>query len=133
MINDDLHVVHPRAAGLDVDKMRITASVRICDASGGEARCETREFSALPGGLDAMVEWLCSHGVTACGMEGTGIYWQVPWSALNEAGIEVELYHAQHVRQLRGRRTDVAGSRWLARICQFGLGRSQWHSDSEIC
>jgi transposase len=122
MINDDLHVVHARAAGLDVHKMSITATVRLCEAQGGESRCETREFSALPKGLGEMVEWLLGHGVTAAGMEGTGIYWQAPWQALDDAGIKVELYHAQHVKQLRGRKTDVADSRWLARICQFGLG-----------
>ncbi len=123
MINDDLHVVHARAAGLDVHKMRITATVRLCETHGGESRCETREFSALPKGLGEMVEWLLGHGVTAAGMEGTGIYWQAPWTALDDVGIEVELYHAQHVKQLRGRKTDVEDSRWLARICQFGLGR----------
>lgn len=41
MINDDLHVIRARVAGLDVHKMVITASVRICETSGGEAKCET--------------------------------------------------------------------------------------------
>ena len=31
------------------------------------------------------------------------------------------LLHAQHVKQIRGRKTDIADSIWLARICQFGL------------
>ena len=34
MMNDALHVVHPRAAGLDVHKMEITATVRLCDEPG---------------------------------------------------------------------------------------------------
>ena len=42
---------------------------------------------------------------------------------MTDAGIEVQLLHAQHVKQLRGRKTDVDDSRWLARVCQFGLGR----------
>ena len=42
---------------------------------------------------------------------------------MTDAGIEVQLLHAQHVRQLRARKTDVEDSRWLARVCQFGLGR----------
>ena len=37
------------------------------------------------------------------------------------AGIEVLLVHAQHVKQLKGRKTDIADSLWLARICQFAL------------
>lgn len=88
MIKDDLHVVHARAADLDVHKMVITASVRICEAGGGEARCETRGFSALPDGLAELVRQLGGHGVAAAGMEGTGIYWQAPWNALHDVGIE---------------------------------------------
>lgn len=132
MINDDLHVVHARVAGLDVHKMQITATVRLCETKGESARCETRVFSALPGGLKQLREWLLACGVTAAGMEGTGIYWQAPWDILDAAGIEVELYHAQHVRQLRGRKTDVEDSRWLARICQFGLGRASLVVASEF-
>ena len=55
MMNDDLHVVHPRAAGLDVHKMEITATVRLCAEPGREPTCETRTFRALASGLDALV------------------------------------------------------------------------------
>ena len=41
--------------------------------------------------------------------------------ALEDAGIHAQLFHAQHVKQIRGRKTDTADSLWLARICQFGL------------
>ena len=54
-------------------------------------------------------------------MEGTGVYWKVPFEALEDAGIHAELFHAQHVKQIRGKKTDVNDSLWLARICQFGL------------
>ncbi len=56
-------------------------------------------------------------------MEATGVYWHTPWQALTDAGIQAELLNAQQVKQLRGRKTDVEDSRWLARVCQFGLGR----------
>ncbi len=70
-----------------------------------------------------MAEWLTSHAVTAAAMEGTGVYWRAPLDRLEAAGIEVQLLHAHHVKQLRGRKTDVEDSRWLARVCQFGLCR----------
>ena len=35
----------------------------------------------------------------------------------------LNVIHAQHVKQIKGRKTDVADSVWLARICQFGLCR----------
>ena len=122
MINDNLHVVHARAAGLDVHKMVVTATVRLCVGSG-EPVCESRGFSALPRGLDDLVNWLVCHGVEAAAMEGTGVYWRTPWERLTDAGIKVELLNAHHVKQIKGRKTDVEDSRWLARVCQFGLGR----------
>ena len=118
---DDLNVVVSRAAGLDVHKMRITAAVRLFEVGSGLARTAVQEFSALPDGLRAMVAWLRAHGVTAAAMEGTGICWQAPFEALEDAGIHPELFHAEHVKQIRGKKTDVNDSLWLARICRFGL------------
>ena len=118
---DDMHVVWPRAAGLDVHKMCITAAVRLCEAGRGPARTAVREFSALPDGLRAMTDWLESHGVTAAAMEGTGVYWKAPFEALEDAGIHADLHNAHAVKQIRGKKTDASDSLWLARICQFGL------------
>lgn len=112
MMNDDLHVVHARAAGLDVHKLEVTATVRLCGAPGGEPTCETRTFSALASGLAALVAWLTGHRVEAAAIEATGVYWQAPWNALAHAGIKPQLLNAQQVRQLRGRKTDVEDSRW---------------------
>ena len=122
---DQLHVVHPRAAGLDVHKLQITASVRLCQPGGG-VQSATRQFSALPPGLSSLTQWLESHRVTAAAMEATGIFWQAPWEALEAADIAPQLLHAQFVKQLQGRKSDVADSLWLARICQFGLCRPSY-------
>ena len=120
MKTEGLHIVRPRAAGLDVHKMEITATVRLCEGEG-EPVMETRCFSTLPSGLDEMVAWLSDHGVEAAVMEGTGVYWQAPFAALEAAGIEAILVHARQVKQLKGRKTDVGDSVWLACVCQFGL------------
>ena len=113
--------VWPRAAGLDVHKMQITASVRLCEPGGGAPRTAVREFSALPLGLEELTAWLQAHSVTAAAMEGTGVYWKAPYEALEDAGIQPYLLHTQHGQQIRGRKTDANDSLWLARICQFGL------------
>ncbi len=129
MINDDLHIVHSHAAGLDVHKMQITASVRLCEGAGASPQCETRSFSTLPNGLGEMRGWLRQHQVQAAAMEATSIYWQRPYDVLREDGIEVSLYPAPQIKQLRGRKTDVQDSRWLARVCQFGLGSPSYVPD----
>ena len=90
------HVVHPRAAGLDVHKMEITA--RLCSPEGGDPEA----FSSLKSGMRNLVAWLL--GVTGAAMEATG--WELP--ALEDADIRVDLLQARHVKQ--GRKTDVANS-----------------------
>lgn len=123
MVTDNFTVVHPRAAGLDVHKMQITASIRMQDGVT-EPEVTTHEFSALPDGLAMLSTWLREHRVDAALMEATGIYWLAPFEALEDAGISVLLVNAQQVKQIRGRKTDVADSIWLARVCQFGLAQT---------
>ena len=101
MMTDTLHVVHARAAGLDVHKMQITVSVRVCAPGAGEPQVETRTFEALASGLNEMVAWLRERCVDAAVMEGTGIYWLAPFEVLEAAGIAVTLVNARQVKQLK--------------------------------
>ena len=117
---DRMNVIHARAAGVDVHKMQLTATVRLARPDA-QARTITRVFSALPSGIAALVDWLLAHDVAAAAMEATGIYWETVFDALAGAGVKPMLLHAQHVKQIKGRKTDIADSIWLARICQFGL------------
>ena len=118
--SDDMDVRHAAAAGLDVHKMQITATVR-SRSEGGSPHVETREFSALASGLALLVQWLLSLRVTGAVMEATGIYWEKACDVLSHAGLDVMVVHAQHVKQIKHRKTDIADSVWLSRICQFGL------------
>ena len=118
---DSLNVIHRCAAGLDVHKMQITATVLIARADA-EAQTHTQQFEALPEGLEKLSNWLLGFGVTAAAMEATGIYWLSVYETLEKAGIRPLVFNAQHVKQIKGRKTDVADSLWLARICSFGLG-----------
>ena len=117
---DPLNVIHARAAGVDVHKMQLTATVRLAQP-GDQAETFTRVFSALPSGITALVDWLLSHDVVAAAMEATGIYWETVYDTLAAVGVKPVLLHARHVKQIKGRKTDIADSIWLARICQFGL------------
>ena len=64
-----------------------------------------------------------SHGR---GAGGHGHFLEGYLGALEQAGIEPQLPHAQFVKQVKGRKSDVADSLWLARICQFGLWRPSY-------
>ena len=100
--------------------MQITATIRSW-TSGTEPQIETRVFSALASGLLLLTQWLVGLRVTGAVMEATGIYWEKVYDLLSEAGLDVKVVNAQHVKQLKGRKTDIADSIWLSRICQFDL------------
>ena len=84
-------------------------------------RCKSPPRCAWPGGLGALTRWLLDYRVSAAVMEATGVYRESVFEALESAGIDPLLVHARHVKQLKGRKTDIADSVWPARICRFGL------------
>jgi transposase len=110
-----------RCAGLDVHKASVTATVRVPGEQGGR-RTETRTFRATTAGLVLLGDWLASFGVTVVGMESTGVYWK-PVYYLLEDDFEVWLLNAQHLKNVPGRKTDVADSVWICQLVEHGLVR----------
>jgi transposase len=110
-----------RCAGLDVHKASVTATVRVPDDQGGR-RTQTRTFRATTAGLVLLGDWLASFGVTVVGMESTGVYWKPVYYLLEDA-FEVWLLNAQHLKNVPGRKTDVADSVWICQLVEHGLVR----------
>ena len=54
-------------------------------------------------------------------MESTGIYWKSPYAALESVGIIAWVVNARHVKNVPGRKTDVADAQWLATLARSGL------------
>ncbi|MBF0525917.1 MAG: IS110 family transposase [Deltaproteobacteria bacterium] len=63
------------------------------------------------------------EGVELAVMESTGIYWKTVYAALEDAGINVLVVNALHVKKVSGRKTDVTDSEWLAELGRCGLLR----------
>ena len=110
-----------RCAGLDVHKASVTATVRVPDPSGGRLQ-QTRSFRATTAGLVLLGDWLASFGVTVVGMESTGVYWR-PVYYLLEDDFQCWLLNAAHLRNVPGRKTDVADSVWICQLVEHGLVR----------
>jgi transposase len=110
-----------RCAGLDVHKDSVTACVRVPDDHGGR-EVETRTFPTTTAGLLLLGEWLGSFGVTRVGMESTGCYWKPVWHLLEDR-VECWLLNATHLRNVPGRKTDVADAAWIAQLVEHGLVR----------
>ena len=110
-----------RCAGLDVHKASVKACVRIPDGGGGR-HSETRTFRTTTAGLVLLGDWLASHQVQVVGMESTGVFWK-PVYYLLEDDVECWLLNAQHLKNVPGRKTDVADAAWIAQLVEHGLVR----------
>jgi len=117
-----MEILHPRCAGLDVHKDTVVASVRCVSEPKHQ---EVRSFGTTTTGLLALSEWLTSHGCTHVAMEATGVYWKPVWHVL-EGDFELVLANAQHIRNVPGRKTDVADAAWIADLLAHGLIRSSF-------
>jgi transposase len=113
-------VLLARVAGLDVHKKQVTACVRT-PAVGGGRREEVRTFGTMFADLEELAGWLNSEGVEQVVMESTGSYWKPVWAVLEDAGFDLLLVNARHVKQVPGRKTDVADAAWLAQLLEVGL------------
>jgi len=121
-----MDVLVARCAGLDVHKDTVMAAVRTPD-EGGRRGQVVREFRTFTDGLVALRDWLRSEGVTQVAMEATGVYWKPVWYVLEEMpGVELLLVNARHVKNLPGRKTDVADAAWLAQLLECGLLRGSF-------
>jgi transposase len=116
-----MDVLYPRCAGLDVHKDSVVASVRL--AGDGPARTEARTFDTTTPGLLALSAWLAEQGCTHVAMEATGVYWKPVWHVLSDGEVKLILANAAHVRNVPGRKTDVADAIWLADLLAHGLIR----------
>jgi len=119
-----------RCAGLDVHKASVVACVRVVDENG-ELQLQIQSFGTTTSDLLKLNDWLTSFAVTVVGMESTGVYWK-PVYALLENDFECWLLNAQHLRNVPGRKTDVADAAWIAQLVAHGLVRSSFVPPKEI-
>jgi transposase len=119
-----------RCAGLDVHKASVVACVRVIDENGELQSC-TQSFGTTTSDLLQLNDWLMSYAVTIVGMESTGVYWK-PVYTLLETEFECWLLNAQHLRNVPGRKTDVADAAWIAQLVAYGLVRSSFVPPKEI-
>ena len=74
----------------------------------------------------ALREHLVAERVTCAVMEATGDYWKPFYCLLEDAGFEVMLVNARHVKTLPVRKCDVSDATWLAQLGAHGLVRGSF-------
>jgi transposase len=119
-----MDVLYPRCAGIDVHKDTVVACVRV--VANGAAKSEVRTFDTTTPGLLALSAWLADSGCTHVAMEATGVYWKPVWHILADGDVTLILANAAHVKNVPGRKTDVADAVWLADLLAHGLIRASF-------
>ena len=113
--------IRDRVAGLDVHRDSVTACVELFD--GREVEIGKERFATTAVGVRALGEWLAEREVELVVMEATGVYWKPIFYPLEGLFEEVWLVNAAHVRNVPGRKTDMADAEWLADVAAHGMIR----------
>ena len=120
-----------RVAGLDVHRDTVVACGRFPRPSARGRTSETREFMTTQSELLLLRTWLSGLAVTDVAMEATGVYW-VPVFAALEDSFKVTLVNAAHMKNVPGRKTDMADAAWIAQLLEHGLLRPSFVPPADI-
>jgi transposase len=118
-------VLFPNAAGIDISSKEHFVAVN--PASNDKP---IRPFGAFTEDLHAIADWLKSCQVDTVAMEATGIYWVSLFLVLEEAGFDVVLVNAKHVKNVRGKKTDMKDAEWIRQLHSCGLLSASFQPDS---
>ena len=121
-------ILHPNAAGIDIG----ATEIYVCVPLDRDPQ-PIRRFGAFTEDLVALTAWLTACGVTSVVMESTGVYWIPLYQILETRGLEVCLVNARHVKNVRGRKTDVQDCQWLQYIYSVGLLRASFRPPEAVC
>lgn len=124
----DLALLNLNAAGLDIGAAEIYGCVP-------KDRDETpvRAFGTYTVELHTLADWLEACGIETVAMESTGVYWIPVYEVLEARGFDVSLVNARHLKNVPGRKSDVADCQWIQQLHTYGLLRSSFRPDEEIC
>ena len=116
----ELTPIYRSVVALDVHQAKLTVCALFEDEHGA-VQVQLKEFGGFKRDRRAMAQWVASFQPEVVVMESTGIYWKSPYAALEEVGLEPLVVNAHHVKQVPGRKTDIADAQWLAILARSGL------------
>ncbi len=125
---ENLAVVHPNAAGLDIGAREIWACVL-----PGRNRETVRRFSTFTPDLQALADWRVACGVETVAMESTGVYWTPVFEMLEARELKVYLVNAWHLKHVPGRKSDYLDCQWIQKLHSLGLLNGSFRPDREMC
>ena len=121
-----MDIVHPRCAGLDISERDVKVCVRVQEASRVKANATVTTWAATTNQILALRDHLIEQRVTLVVMEATSDYWKPFFYVLEDGRFQIMLVNPRRVKNLPGRKTDVADARWLVDLGAHGLVRSSF-------
>jgi transposase len=124
---EELKIVHPHAAGLDIGAREIWA----CVPSSSTVE-NVRVFGTFTVDLQALAEWLVACRIDTVALESTGVYWIPIFELLEARGLTVYLVNSWHLKHVPGRKSDVLDCQWIQQLHSLGLLRASFRPDAEM-
>src|SRR5450432_733647 len=125
---EEIAIVHPNAAGLDIGASEIWGCVP-ADRAGERIKV----FGTFTPDLQRLVDWLIGHEVDTVAMESTGVYWRPLFELLEARGLTVYLVNARHIKNVPGRKSDYADCQWLQQLMTYGLLSGAFRPADQVC
>lgn len=115
-------VARDDAAGVDLGSTLVTAAL-----PPSRPGVTVRTFATFTPDLQALVAWFQENGIRTVAMEATSVYWIPLYTMFEDAGIDICLVNARHLKNVPGRKTDVADAQWLQQLHAVGLLHASFH------
>lgn len=119
-----MEVIYEKCCGIDIHKETLTACIMIGEGNR-IAKKEIRTYRTMTEDIENLRDWLKRESITYIAIESTGIYWRPAYNILEE-DFEIILANARHIKNVPGRKTDVADSEWLCKLLRNGLLRGSF-------
>lgn len=124
-----LQVIRERVAGIDLGSKEHW----VCCPRGETGEVEVRRFGTTTPELECLADWLEAEQIESVAMESTGVYWIPLYELLESRGFEVVLVNARQLKNVPGRKTDLADCQWIQLLHSCGLLRGSFRPAEAIC
>ena len=122
-----LERINPDVAGIDCG-----ASAHYVAVPSDRDPHPVQAFATFTADLPRLADWLTACRVTSVAMEATGVYWIPIYELLEARGVEVLLVNARHLKNVPGRKSDVADCEWIRELHSVGLLRGSFRPPAAI-
>lgn len=109
--------------GLDIHKDIIQACI-LKGEPDEEPLIIEAEFKTLQSVLQLLCKWLLDNDCRNIAMESTGVYWRPVYEAIENYITDytcLMVVSARHMRNLPGRKRDIADAQWISTLLRHGL------------